>query len=117
MDNTEDLEEFKSSRASCPARRVDPPCFESLEREGDFYIIGDALHIWLPGLSKFVGLARVPVQGPNAWNWDGNVDRPTLSPSIKLSKKKQENPDDPPEKWREIELWHGHLKAGQLESC
>ncbi len=33
------------------------------------------------------------------WKWDGNEDRPTLSPSIH---------------W--IDRWHGYLRAGRLES-
>lgn len=35
------------------------------------------------------------------WGWDGNVDRPTLEPSIRLKP----------------EQWHGHLKHGRLENC
>jgi hypothetical protein len=34
------------------------------------------------------------------WAWDGNEEKPTLTPSIL-------NPDS----------WHGHLVAGRLESC
>ena len=34
------------------------------------------------------------------WGWDGNLDKPTLEPSLL-----DEN------------QWHGHMKAGRLVSC
>ena len=50
----------------------------------------------------------VAVQGPEnpnppeqrAWGWDGNVETPTLTPSLH---------------W--IDKWHGWMRAGRLESC
>lgn len=117
MDNPDYWAEFKNSRASCEARRVDPPEYDSLKQEGDFYIKSGYITVWLPGLSKWVGVTALPIEGTKAWGWDQNIDKPTLTPSIKTSTKKPENPEDPPEKWKEIELWHGHLRAGRLESC
>jgi hypothetical protein len=35
------------------------------------------------------------------WGWDGNEDRPTLVPSILVSK----------------DGWHGHLQDGELREC
>lgn len=55
----------------------------------------------LPGGS--VGV--VPVEGPHAWIWDGDEDRPTLSPSVL-----QRDHDG-------VELWHGFIRAGRMESC
>ena len=34
------------------------------------------------------------------WGWDGNLDKPTLWPSLH---------------W--IDKWHGFMRAGRLESC
>lgn len=40
------------------------------------------------------------------WEWDGNREQPTLSPSISARRA------DP----QMSELWHGFLRAGRLES-
>jgi hypothetical protein len=44
------------------------------------------------------------------WNWDGNVDAPTLTPSI-LHTKRVDGvyPDGCG--------WHGYLTAGEFTSC
>ena len=41
---------------------------------------------------------------PHGWLWDGNMDHPTLSPSIACG--------DPAAR-----DWHGYLTAGRLEAC
>lgn len=82
-----------------------------LSQIGDFaWSVGDAavegLLINAPridGTSR--GVVYIPVQlGPNSpgkhWGWDGNRDRPTLTPSIH---------------W--LGHWHGYLTSGQLKSC
>ena len=28
----------------------------------------------------------IPVSGPKAWDWDGNADEPTISPSVKTTR-------------------------------
>jgi hypothetical protein len=61
------------------------------------------LYICLPGETN---LTAIEVQqgnnqhGPRTWAWDGNEDKPTLSPSILFPG-----------------TWHGYLKSGRLESC
>lgn len=44
-----------------------------------------------------------PANKPS-WIWDGNREKPTLSPSIKTWNKDQE-------------IWHGYLRAGLLEKA
>jgi len=52
-------------------------------------------------MGDFVGL---PIGGAGkgypAWNWDGNREAPTLTPSINV-----------------IGVWHGYLRAGKLETA
>lgn len=60
------------------------------------------LYICLPG-DKFMSALRVhPTDRgiEREWQWDGNEEKPTLSPSIHCPG-----------------LWHGYLRAGRLESC
>ena len=45
----------------------------------------------------------VPAQG-NYWEWDGNEEKPTLSPSIACGMPKSSD-------------WHGYMVAGRLEAC
>lgn len=46
-------------------------------------------------------LARIPVAGPRAWQFDGNDDRPTLTPSVRIDA-------------GGADLWHGFVTAGEL---
>lgn len=41
-----------------------------------------------------------PLNGGHSWEWDGNMDKPTLKPSV-----------------HSIGRWHGHIKQGRMESC
>lgn len=107
---------FKSIRASCDAHRVQSTEYAALIKEGDFYIKAGYITMWLPGLTKQMGTIHLPLDVPHGWKWNGNADKPTLTPSIKISVNKP-NDIDPPEKWPEIELWHGHLRDGRMESC
>ena len=45
----------------------------------------------------------VPAHG-HAWEWDGNEDKPSLSPSIACGTPKGS-------------YWHGYMTAGRLEAC
>ena len=84
-------------------RRVEPGCFEL---PGDFLIeekYGTIyLYIVLPGTTTpdAIEIKRGSPGGLRVWGWDGNVDMPTLTPSISLAG-----------------VWHGFLRAGVLESC
>jgi hypothetical protein len=44
------------------------------------------------------------------WNWDGNILKPTITPSILVSDRYYRDPN-------RKEVWHGHLKAGVFVSC
>jgi len=62
----------------------------------------DCLYIILPGQKN---PDAIPIQkgeqgGYRVWGWDGDVDKPTLTPSIHL-----------------LNQWHGWLQSGILKSC
>lgn len=77
---------------------------EDIQRPGDFKFSDDRdyLYIWLPGTTgpDAIRITRSPSGNSRAWLWDGNLDRPTLTPSIHVKGE-----------------WHGYLRAGRLESC
>jgi hypothetical protein len=50
-------------------------------------------------------IGAVKVAGDNAWQWNGNRDKPTVRPSVAFSTKSG-NPH-----------WHGWLTDGVWESC
>lgn len=61
------------------------------------------LYIVLPGGSGSFDAIQVQhggPGGPRVWGWDGNVEKPTLQPSIH---------------W--VGVWHGFLENGRLRSC
>lgn len=70
--------------------------------EGEFYFTEDftMLVCFVPR----VGIADIPLNTPDGWQWDGNIEKPTLTPSLnsKLSDEKR---------------WHGHLTAGVWVEC
>ena len=52
------------------------------------------------GVASMIPVTTVP--GGHGWKWDGNEEKPTLSPSIqKLTPCR----------------WHGYLRAGIFEKC
>lgn len=83
-----------------------------MEKPGDFYFKDNCIYIALapqfPELENSTGgftLIRIPVQRgvggrPGIWGWDGNYEKPTLTPSLLVSGH-----------------WHGFMHKGRLESC
>jgi hypothetical protein len=47
-------------------------------------------------------IRSVPVKGPQKWNWDGNRELPTLTPSILIVGECG---------------WHGFLTGGEWRTC
>ena len=60
-------------------------------------------HFQCPCGCRSVGGVRVA--GPNAWQWNGSRDKPTVNPSVLLY-----DQDQSPH-------WHGWLRDGVWESC
>jgi len=73
--------------------------FEHGAREMDEIQI---LYICLPGNEQWapIRVKRGESPGDRIWGWDGNLDKPTIKPSI----------------W-EKGIWHGHMIAGRLISA
>lgn len=77
------------------------------ERPGAFYIDPNGMAIWIK--TPDMRAVRLPLDGSRGWRWDGNREKPTITPSIL-------NFDQEADGTRH-ELWHGFLRAGRLESC
>jgi hypothetical protein len=76
--------------------------FDSEQTGGDRTRETHHIYLCLPGDRG--GFSAIEVKrgqpgGDRVWGWDGNEDKPTLTPSILA-------PDQ----------WHGYLRAGRLES-
>ena len=77
--------------------------FDSVETGGDRSQPTHRLYLCLPGergCFEAIDVQRGARGGPRVWGWDGNEDKPTLTPSI-------HSPG----------VWHGWLTAGRLVSC
>lgn len=62
---------------------------------------GKKLYLWCPGCDDLHG---VEVSGEGAWAWDGNLDAPTISPSILVT---SSDPTKP--------RCHSFVRAGRWE--
>lgn len=85
--------------------------FDGATNPGDFWWTGDPavrLSFLCPcGCGDVGGVAVAPDpndRGGNhpVWKWDGNLDQPTLTPSIQFTTGCR---------------WHGYLTAGVFRSC
>jgi len=86
---------------SIHTRKVEPG---KMERPGDFCFSeeADIIYLWMPGVSgpDAIRIQRGTAGGDRVWGWDGNTDKPTLTPSLHA-----------------VGEWHGFLRSGKLESC
>ncbi|MFA5897919.1 MAG: DUF6527 family protein [Hyphomicrobium sp.] len=74
-----------------------PGAFEYF-RDGDRYPAG-MIYTCPCGCGRIVSLDFRPHSSPS-WEWDGNREAPTLSPSV-----------------HHVGHWHGYLRNGVWESC
>ena len=79
--------------------------WDDLEKgqKGDWYFHHADSYITIRYGDDVMNVVTIPISGPKKWDWDGNKDAPTLSPSI-LIRGKDGQPD----------LWHGFLRNGKL---
>lgn len=115
------VERGESAYAAVIAGPVGAFCFTHVH-EGDLRY--EALYVKLPcqhfpddepGELHVLPVYRgeQPIQNNRAsWKWDGNEQRPTLTPSI-LSRVGKEGGDHS----HLEELWHGYITAGRAVSC
>lgn len=85
--------------------------FDTNGKKGDWCFINDDTYIALQfGDDHFTGTAVLPIKpetNKTYWEWDGNREAPTLSPSILVWGNGKDQPA----------TWHGYLRAGKLETA
>ena len=118
---------------SCPCAKTDDPSFENLwdgpagmfawgweeQKDGSrvrtirivmpFYTPPGqnsfhVLKVYQVPPDKLKESSQPPEVPSPAWAWDGNLDKPSLHPSIACGPRKKRD-------------WHGYLKNGVLEAC
>ncbi len=69
---------------------------------GDWFFEQENAYIVIRMGEDHMDVIELPISptNPHAWQWDGNLEAPTLSPSIKIL------PNG----------WHGYLRNGKLET-
>lgn len=72
---------------------------------------GGRLHFYCPGCAAVHGINVGEGPGPR-WGWNGNVDRPTFTPSVLVtwSVPPPREPDDPPDR-----VCHSFVRDGRIE--
>lgn len=80
---------------------------ETNGQKGDWAFINNDQNIALRySESVFRGMVILPIVGPNAWQWNGSKEAPTLTPSILVESVPNWN-----------DGWHGFLTDGKLVTC
>lgn len=83
--------------------------FDREGTKGDWCFINDDEYIAIRyGDEAFKGTCVLPIRphdGKASWNWDGNREAPTLSPSILIWGDGRDKPA----------TWHGYMRSGKLE--
>lgn len=76
------------------------------------------LYYYCPGCKEAHGIVVNPGKNSSGhgWDWDGNVEAPTFSPSILTSTTRRPAPGSPSDAPMEkITLCHCYVKAGRIE--
>jgi hypothetical protein len=89
-------------------RWCDDESFDPAKHQGAFEFMtaphGQRRFVFVcPGRCKaltFIAIRPVVDGSPQSWEWDGNAEAPTLSPSI-----------------HHVGCWHGWLRHGEFTSC
>lgn len=84
------------------AKRVECEGIDCLVNPGDFKWMDNYTRMMFVcpcGCGILPGIVVQPL--PNAWGWDGNIETPTITPSIDINRGH----------------WHGYLTNGVFKSC
>lgn len=106
-----------NQRGSAPAIRKTDSYEGAAPGTWDFYRTYEAgdrsgiLFLCPCGCDSLFSIAYKPYQGCGpVWNWDGNEDSPTVTPSILVYQMNAKGE-------RIGEHWHGFLTNGEFKSC
>lgn len=69
---------------------------------------------WCPGCGYAHVIHHGPGEGPR-WNWDGNADAPTFSPSVLVKTGRAVDPSFVPEEGDPPEICHSFVRGGKIE--
>lgn len=101
------------------ANRVggDEHSIAELKEPGDFRWSGGHMTFVCPcGCGGICGITVKP-DVPSGWNWNGDLDRPTTSPSIRVFPSRNQTPGGADPDYTPCKGWHGYLTNGVFEAC
>ena len=70
------------------------------------------------GLSFFCpacNAAHTILTTAGGWEWDGDVDRPTFTPSVKVTHEAKPDASDEFKEWRTARVCHSYVTAGMIQ--
>lgn len=70
------------------------------------------LHFRCPGCNRVHG---VSVNGSHAWGWNGNVDKPTFTPSVLVTWPANPNAEEEFKEWRTERRCHSFVTDGRIQ--
>lgn len=75
---------------------------------------GGRVAFWCPGCER-VHSVGVAAPAPVIWEWDGNADHPTFSPSLKVTYPANPDADDAHAEWRAERICHSFIRDGKIQ--
>lgn len=90
--------------------------FDRIGKKGDWCFVNGETHIAIQlGEDKFTSTCMLPILKAGTtreitgtcWDWNGDINSPTLSPSILHWGNGRDKPS----------TWHGYMRDGKLEEC
>jgi Family of unknown function (DUF6527) len=75
---------------------------------------GGSLTFWCPGCNKAHGIQHGSGPGPR-WNWNGDVNKPTFSPSVLVRTGRAVDPGFISEQGDPPEICHSFVADGRIE--
>lgn len=73
---------------------------------------GGHLAFWCPGCNQ---AHSIPVTGPRAWGYNNNPDKPTFTPSIKVTWPAKPDAVERFKEWRTERVCHSFVTDGQIQ--
>lgn len=74
----------------------------------------NALTFWCPGCDGAHSVQHGAGTGPR-WGWNGDVDKPTLTPSILVTMPGNPNAGEQFKEWRTTRVCHSYVTDGRIQ--
>jgi hypothetical protein len=75
---------------------------------------GGGLIFWCPGCDGAHAIQHGDGPGPR-WGWNGNAERPTFTPSVKVTYPANPDASEEFKEWRTVRICHSFVTDGRIQ--